>query len=198
MKTTIGVAFCLLCLCLAGTPRPATAQGEGERPKSERFGALAHLPHARTRLTTASVDLYVKEYTSDAEAKELAGTLREGGPEALLKALEKADSKGKITLTGRVGFYDLKLIRSHQTPTGRRIIAVGHRPVGFLELYYSGRSRDYEFGILTIDLKRDGKGKEKGQGALLYAAKVKVIDGSKIELEHFGIDPIRLMSVRRL
>ena len=195
MKTTIGVALCLLCLCLAGAPGPATAQGEGTG--SEHFTALAYMPH-RGRRTTANVDLRVKGYTTDEEARVLAGVLRDGGPEALLNALEKADSKGKITLTGRVGFYDLKLIRSRPTPTGRQIVAVGDRPMGFLELYYSGRSKDYEFGILTVDFKRDGKGKEKGEGALLYAAKVKVIDGNKIELEHFGIDPIRLMSVRKL
>ena len=127
-----------------------------------------------------------------------AGAFLEGGPDALLKALEKADSIGKITLTGRVGFYDLKLIRSRRTQTGRTIIAVGDRPIGFLEAYVSNRSRDYEFGILQLNLKRDKKGKEKGEGALIYAAKVKVIEGKKIEIENYGIEPIRLMGVRKL
>jgi hypothetical protein len=144
-----------------------------------------------------NVDLYVKGYTSDAEAKVLAGLLLDGGPDALLKALKKADTIGSIRLTGRVGFYDLKLIRSRPTAEGRQIIAVGDRPVGFLEAYYSGLSRDYEFGILVLDLKRDEKGKEKGEGTLVYAAKVKVIDGSKIEIENYGVSPIRLMGVRK-
>ena len=74
----------------------------------------------------------------------------------------------------------------------------GDRPVGFLEAYYSGRSRDYEFGILQLDLKSNSKGKEEGSGALLYAAKIKVIGGSSIELETYGISPIRLMGVRKL
>lgn len=201
MKVIIGLACCILCLCLAGTSGRATPQAD--KPKSEKFGALAYLPSGAGRRmvgagTTANVDLYVKSYTTDAEAKVLAGVLLDGGPDALLKALEKADSIGKITLSGRVGFYDLKLIRSHPTPNGRRIIAVGDRPMGFLEMYVSNRSTDYEFGILTLDLTRDKKGKEKGEGSLVYAAKVKVIEGNKIDIETYGISPIRLMGVRKL
>ena len=189
MKVVIGVVCCLLCLCLAGA--------SGRAPETEKFGALAHLPQGG-RLSTANVDLYIKDYTTDEEAKALAGVLLEGGPDALHKALEKADSKGNITFTGRVSFYDLKLIRSHQTPEGRRIIAVGDRPIRFLEAYAGTRSTDYEFGILQMDLKRDKKGKEKGQGVLIYAAKVKVLEGNKIEIENFGINPVSLLGVRKL
>ncbi len=204
MKIITGIAFCLLCLCLAGAAEPAAGPApplapaqEEEKPESEKFGALAYMPHGGRR-TTANVDLYIKGYTSDEEAKLMAGALMDGGPEVLLKALEKADDKGRITLTGRVGFYDLKLVRSRPTPTGRRIYAVGDRPIGFLEVYAGTRSEDYKFGILMLDLKRDKKGKEKGEGVLIYAAKVKVLDGNKLDIEHFAIDPIRLMAVRKL
>ena len=201
MKTIIGVACCLFSLCFVGAA--GRTQSQAEKPKSEKFSALAYMPSGAGPAMVGAgarvnVDLYVKSYTSDQEAKVLGGLLLDGGPDALLKALETADSKGKITLTGRVGFYDLKLIRSRPTETGRQIIAVGDRPMGFLELYYSGRSRDYEFGILTLNLKRENKGKEKGEGALIYAAKVKVLEGNKIDIESYGIEPIRLMAVRKL
>jgi hypothetical protein len=179
------------------------APAQEQKPKKEKFGALAYLPSGAGPAMVGTgarvnVDLYIDSYTTDAEAKTLAGVLLEGGSDALLKALEKADSIGKIRLSGRVGFYDFKLIRSHRTETGRRIYAVGDRPVGFLEAYYSGRSRDYEFGILQLDLKQNSKGREEGTGALLYAAKIKVIGGSSIEVESYGIDAIRLMGVRKL
>jgi len=224
MKRIIAIACCLFSLCLvcASGRAPARAwkqQGEPfslalsaafgpaaadkEKPKSERFAALAYLPSGAGRAmvrpgATANVDVYVKSYTTNQEANVLGALLLDKGPDALLDVLQKADSIGKITLTGRVGFYDLKLIRSRPTETGRQIIAVGDRPMGFLEMYYSGRSRDYEFGILTLNLTRDKKGKEKGEGALLYAAKVKVLDGKKIEMETYGIEPVRLMAVRKL
>lgn len=199
MRVITGVACCLLCLCIAVAS--GRAPGQAEKPKSQKFSALAHLQSGAGRRMvgaggTANVDLYINSYTSDEEAKALAGLLLDGGPKSLLKALEKADSKGKITLSGRVGFYDLKLIRSHQTATGRRIIAVGDRPMGFLELYVGNQSTDYPFGILTLDLKNKGK-REEGEGSLIYAAKVKVDQGNQIDIESYGIAPIRLMGVRQ-
>jgi len=200
MKTTI-IATCLFVMVALNISVGTRAQEE--QPKKEKFGALAYLPSGAGRAMVgagarANVDLFVNSYTTDAEAKALAATLVDGGPDALLKALEKTDAKGKITLTGRVGFYDLKIIRSHRTETGRRIYAVGDRPVGFLEAYYSGPSRDYEFGILQLDLTRDSKGKEEGTGALIYAAKIKLLDGNSIDIESYGNSAIRLMGVRKL
>ena len=195
--------FFIGCLLLAVLASSLSVPAQEEKRKSEKFGALAYMPHGAGPAMVGAgarvnVDLYVKNYTSDDEARSLAGALLEGGSEALLKRLEKNDSIGKITLTGRVGFYDLKLIRSHQTPEGRRIYAVGDRPVGFLEMYVNNRSRDYPFGILQLDLKKNSKGREEGTGALLYAAKIKVLEGNSIELESYGIDAIRLMGVRKL
>jgi hypothetical protein len=175
---------------------------ENAKPKKEQFAALAYLPSGAGPAMVGAgakvnVDLHVDRYTSDEEAKSMAGLLVNAGPDALLKALEKSKTIGRIRLTGRVGFYDLKLIRSHRTQEGRRIYGIGDRPVGFLEAYVNNRSMDYPFGILQIDLKTDEKGKEKGEGALIYSAKIKVLDGNNIDVESYGISPIRLMAVRK-
>ena len=201
MKTGMGVVCCLLCLRIVGASQPAPAQEE--KQKSENFSAIVYLPSVAGRgivgeWASASVDLHIKSYTTDEEAQMMSGTLVNGGPDVLLWALEEAESKGKITLNGRIGFYDLKLIRSRPTETGRRIYAVGHRPIGFLEAYFSGKSMDYQFGILILDLKKDNKGKEKGEGVLIYAAKVKVLDGNRLDIENYGINPVRLMGLRKL
>ena len=204
MKATGFIAACLLGILALALALPAPAQEQPEKqPKKEKFGALAYMPAGAGPAMVGAgarvnVDLYLNSYTSDAEAKQLAGALLEGGSEALLNALEKKKAIGKITLTGRVGFYDLKLIRSHRIEGGRRIYAVGDRPMGFLEVYVSNRSRDYPFGILQLDLKTNSKGKEEGTGALVYAAKIKVLEGKSIEIESYGIDAIRLMGVRKL
>lgn len=207
MKAIILIACCVLIAGALGLssamPVQEKSQPKESQPKKEKFGALAFLPSGAGPAMVgagarANVDLYVHSYTSDEQAKSLAALLVQQGPDALLKALEKAKSIGKITLTGRVGFYDLKLIRSHRTADGRRIYAVGDRPVGFLEAYVNNRSRDYPFGILQIDLKRKENGKEEGEGALIYSAKIKVLDGNQIDVESYGIAPIRLMGVRKL
>jgi hypothetical protein len=201
MRATILIACCVLMSFVLAIPM--TTGQEKPKPKKEKFGALAYLPSGAGPAmvgagTRVNVDLFVNSYTTDAEAKQMASVLVEAGPDALLKMLEKADSKGKITLSGRVGFYDLKLIRSHRTPTGRRIYAVGDRPVGFLEVYAGNRSLDYPFGILQLDLETKENGKEEGAGALIYSAKIKVLDGNSIDVESYGIQPIRLMGVRKL
>lgn len=206
MKRIIAIACCVLIACalgLSSTMPVQDSQFNEKQPKKEKFGALAYLPSGAGPAMVGAgarvnVDLFVNSYTSDEQAKSLAALLVQQGPDALLRALEKSKSIGKITLTGRVGFYDLKLIRSHRTQEGRRIYAVGDRPVGFLEAYVNNRSRDYPFGILQIDLKTKENGKEEGEGALIYSAKIKVLQGNSIDVESYGIAPIRLLGVRKL
>ena len=202
MRAAVFVICCVIAAGALGISTTVPAQ-EQPKPKKEKFGALAYMPSGAGPAMVgagarANIDLYVNSYTSDEEAKSMAGILLEAGPDALLKVLEKTKSKGKITLVGRTSFYDLKLIRSHRTETGRRIYAVGDRPIGFLEVYASNRSMDYPFGILQLDLKTNEKGKEEGTGALIYSAKIKVLDGKSIDVESYGISPIRLMGVRKL
>src|SRR6185503_2174280 len=124
---------------------------------------------------TANVDIYINAYSTDADAQQLAQTLLQNGPEAAHKALEKMKAIGRVSLTGRIGFFDLKLVRSRPQPEGGRLITgVSDRPIGFLEAYYSGRSMDYDYGILQLELKPNTHGREEGEGTLIYAAMIKV------------------------
>ena len=202
MRARILIICCVLATCALGISTVSPAQ-EQSKPKKEKFGALAYLPSGAGRRmvgagATGNIDLFVNSYTSDEEAKTLAALLVQAGPDALLKALEKIKSKGKITISGHVSFYDLKLIRSHKTPNGRRIYAVGDRPIRFLEAYASNPSTDYPFGILQLELETKENGKEEGEGALIYSAKIKVLNGNSIDVESYGVAPIRLMGVRKL
>jgi len=200
MRAVMLIACCVLLSAL-GVSTLAPAQEQAKR-KKEKFGALAYMPSGAGPAMVGAglrvnVDLYVDDYTPDDQAQQLASLLVNSGPDALLKALEKSKTIGKVRLTGRTGFYDLKLIRSHQTPNGRRIYAVGDRPVGFLEVYAGNRSLDYPFGILQLELKKNSKGREEGTGALLYSARIKVLEGNSIDVESYGIGPIQLLGVRK-
>ena len=196
-KRALVLAFAICCLSVralsqtAAPPTPAPAP----KPKPEHFRAVASFP--RTATTTAWADIRITHYSSDATTKRLAALLVEGGQDALVKALEKLKPIGKASLSQRVGFFDLKLIRSRKTPTGRRIIAVSDRPINFLEAYNSGRSMDYELGIVVMVLKINAKGKEVGQGLLIYAAKVKINKKGKLEIEYLGVDPMNLKHVQK-
>lgn len=181
----------LLLFCVA-VAMPATAAKNG---KEETFSALAQLPVAGT---TMNVKIYIKSYSSPQEAEQLHGVLTDGGPSALLKTLKKMKPIGRIEQEGTVGFYDFKLILSKTTPEGRHIYAVTDRPIGFLEAYAGSRSVDYPFGILELDLKADKKGKEKGEGTLIYAAQIRVVNGEKVDIENLTFASIRLRGVQQL
>ena len=183
------VLFLLLALTLV---LPALAAKNG---KGESFSALAQLP---VDGSTMNVRLYINGYSSTQEAEQLHSLLTDSGPEALLKALKKMKPLGRIEREGTVGFYDFKVIVSKATPDGRHIYAVTDRPIGFLEAYAGSRSVDYPFGILQLDLKADKKGKEKGEGSLIYAAQIKVLDGEKVDIENLTFAPIHLLGVHQL
>ena len=195
-STALSSLFLLCVVSLLVPPFPAQAADKGEL-----FSALGFLPAgAGVRMVgagaTMNLNIYIDSYTSDADTQEYAKLLIEGGSDALLKALEKAKSIGKVQLVRKVGFFDLKLIRSRPTEGGRRIIGVCDRPIQFLEVYAGSRSQDYTFGIVILDLKTNKKGKEEGVGQLIYAAKVKV-DGRTVEVENYGVEPARLQGVRK-
>ena len=108
MRATFLIACCVLIGCALCLTTTVPAQQES-KPKKEKFWALAYLPSGAGPAMVgagakANVDLYVDAYTSDTDAKTMAGLLVEAGPDALLKALEKSKTIGRIRLTGRVGF----------------------------------------------------------------------------------------------
>jgi hypothetical protein len=189
IRLSVGVLV-MVCAALV-VPMSAAS---GSKKGNEVFSALAQLP---VQGTTSNVKIYISGYSSPQDAERLNATLLKGGPNALLKALKKMKSLGHIERDGSVGFYDFKMILSTTTATGRHIYAVADRPIGFLEAYYSTRSSDYPFGIMELDLKGDDE-KEKGEGTLIYAARIRVIRGEKVEIENITFAPIRLLSLREL
>ena len=90
--------------------------------------------------STVDITISVDSYSSDEEANSMAASFAKGEHKALRKALEKASIKARIAFVGRNGFYELKMLRSKPTPTGRQIVGIGARAIGFLDAYYSGRS----------------------------------------------------------
>ena len=173
-------------------PTDATASKPGAR--AEVFSALAQPPGGGSPV---NVKIYINSYSTVQEGERLHKLLLDGGPSALLKALGKMKSKGHIERDGSVGLYNFKFILSKPIAGGRHIYAVADRPIGFLEAYFSTRSKDYPFGILELDLKEGSSERDKGEGTLIYAAKIKVLNGDKVEIENVTFAPIKLLAVRQ-
>lgn len=194
IKMTTSV-FLLLCLALVVPGLATPGVKKDKNSGKEIFSALAELPVAGG---TMNVTIRINRYSTEQEGKQMRAILLDGGPKALLKTLQKMKPIGRIEKVGTVSFYDFKFILSTPTATGRRIYAVADRPIGFLEGYYGTRSRDYPFGIMQLELKAGEEGKEKGEGTLIYAAQIKVMDGEKVEIENLTFAPIKLLGVRKL
>ena len=66
----------------------------------------------------------------------------------------------------------------------------GDRPIGFYEARNAPRSKNYQFGMLVLDVN------DKGEGLLYGACKVKFTHDDQLEVEHFGQKPARLAAVK--
>jgi hypothetical protein len=191
MKALILLFGCLACVCLSNT---LPAVGQAAR---EEFAVTGYMPTVTGQEmvgpgSTASITVFVDLYSSDDEARTMAARFAEGGHKALRKALAKATLKGRISVAGREGYYDLKFLRSRQTDSGRQIYGIGERSIRFLDSYYPGRSKEDEFGVIQFELKND-QGVEQGAGTLVRAARIKSLDGNSISLDNYGIQPVRLV-----
>ena len=177
----------LLCAASAG----AEKKDKKDKKKVEHFAATVMGTGGTVGGRSMGADIRIKEYTSDEEVHRLATILKESGQEALRRELEKLDV-GQISPTGRVG-NQIAIARSHETENGRMINIVTARNMSFLELYRSGRSRDYPFGIIVLQLDE----KEKGLGNVIVAAKIKFDKDNQLVIESFGNQYVQISNVRK-
>jgi hypothetical protein len=139
-----------------------------------------------------SMKIYINSYTSDEEVTQLANILKTQGPDALLKAINKVE-RGRIAPVRKTG-TDVGFVRQRMTDSGRHITMVMERPMSFAELYRGSRSTDYPFGILQMDVDKNGK----GTGTFMVAAKIKFTADNTVEVENYSVAPMRLMGLSKM
>jgi hypothetical protein len=198
MKSAFLLFGCLVFLLLSSSSELAPARPQSQR---EEFLAIGYMPSVNGGEmigpgSNVNVNIQLDGYSTDAEAHAMASQFAAGGYKALRKALEKATPKGRITFNGRDGSFDLKLLRSKTIEGIRRVFAVGELPIHFLDAYYPGRTHDYHFGILQLELPAAG-GPEDGSGVLVHAGTIKILEADAITLEDSPSRPVRLASVRK-
>ncbi len=139
-----------------------------------------------------SVDVRISAYSTAEDRKGLLEAFGEKGSEGLANALDKMSSKGRIAITGTLGF-DLKYVREFKMPDGnRKIRFVTDRPVKFAELWSSSRSMDYSLSMGEIIISNT---KGKSTGTLVPAAKFKLNKDGEIEIEAFQ-NPWNLTNIK--
>jgi len=137
------------------------------------------------------VNIYITAWTSDQKVQEFISILKEKGPNGLVSAMEKTPDVGRLSPTGFVG-SGFRFARYRPTAEGGlHIVMVTNRPMSFGELYRGGRSTDYQFGIVVLEVDKNGK----GTGTLAPVCKIKFNKKNELEIENYGQKPLRLANV---
>jgi len=109
---------------------------------------------------TFNVTVHIEEYSSPEERQILVDAFDKAKSQGLFNALSKMKSKGRIAITGTVG-YDISFVRRLQTPDGWKIRILTNRPITFGEAWTDSRSMDYNLSAIELDMS-DQKGKSGG------------------------------------
>jgi len=158
-----------------------------------QYSATAFGQSGQTAGKSFGMDVYIDQLSGDGEIDELLGALKQKGQDGLLSAVSSMKDKGRVAPTGSVG-TGMRVIRIRATPDGgQHIVLMTDRPIAFAELYNGTRSRDYPFGIVVLNVDKDGK----GTGTFAPLCKIRFNKKKELEIEHYGQKPFRLANVRR-
>jgi hypothetical protein len=140
-----------------------------------------------------TIDIVIERWSTDQERERLRDVLVEKGADKLLDALKDIKPRTGYLRTSTSLGWDTYYAR--ETPFGdggRRIIVATDRRMSFAERSNQPRSVDYEFTLVEIRLDKNGK----GQGKYAVAAKISYDkDTRTVEIENYGIEPVRLTEV---
>lgn len=186
----LGISLFLLCFVLS----VATAQDtKPAAPIPVQYAAISVGQAGAAAGKTFGLTIYVDGLTSDGEVQELLGILKQKRQNGVVSAMEDTKDKGRVAPTGTVGI-GMRFVRMRPNKLGGfHIVLVTNRPITFAELYNSTRSRDYPFGIVVLEVDKDGK----GTGTLAPACKIRFNKKNELEVEHYGQKPFRLANVYR-
>lgn len=186
-------------LCAASAIAAAllpTSTLSGQNMKESFTGFAINM---NSRPSTATVDITIERWSSDAERDALLAVLTEErdpyrANDKLLHALQKMPKAGYIR-TPQTLAWDLRY--AHQNPLdegGRRIVVATDRPIGFREARNQPRTMDYPFTIVEIRLDKN----DKGQGKILAGTRLLIDKNNHLVLENYGQQPVRFNEIRRL
>ena len=191
-KKTVPIAAVLFVLSLVFLPGGTSAQEGKKLPKTIFIQGTA-MGQNQQMGRVFSFNLYIEELSTPEDQKALLEAFNAKGNEGLVNALSKMKSKGRIAITGTLG-YDVNYIRRLNQPDGSTTIRlVTDRPIRFGEAWTDSRSSDYNLAGMEIIISPDQK---KSSGTLLPACQFKIDKDNHLEIEAFQ-NPWKLTNIRR-
>ena len=158
--------------------------------KRETFGATA-MGEGTYFGKTFNVTIIIEEYSTAEDQQVLLEAFNLGGNRGVVNALSKMGSKGRIAITGTLG-YDINYVREFPMPNGgRKIRMVTDRPIRFGEAWTNSRSMDYNLSALELNISND---KNQSGGTLLPACEFSVDKEKELQVEVYA-NPWKLVDV---
>lgn len=177
-------------VAIAGLLLPAFKTGAQEKPKPETIQATA-MGQQTASGKMFNINITIDSYSTPADQKVLIDAFESGGHDALVKALSKMVPRGRVAITGTVG-YKIAYIRTIPTENGRTIRLITDRPIHFAEAYGRTRSKDYDLSGIEMNIAKEQK---QSDGSLIVAGKFKVDKAQQIVFESYGSGPWRLVNI---
>jgi len=165
--------------------------GAQDKPKRETIQAQA-MGQNRAAGKNFNVTVSIESYSTPDDQKALLDAFAQGGQAALSKTLSKMKTKGRVAVTGTLG-YDIGYVRAFPTADGRKIRLITDRPINIAEARENGRSTDYDLSALEFNLNND---KSKSSGSLIVGLRVKVDKDNQLVFESYGSGPWNLVNVQ--
>jgi hypothetical protein len=138
-----------------------------------------------------NVTINIESYSTPDERQVLVDSFQQAGSEGLFNSLEKMHAKGRIAITGTLG-YDISFVRKIPTDNGYKIRILTNRPIRFGEAWANGRSTDYNLTAIELELSNE---KGKGTGVLLPASQFKINKKTnELEIENYQ-NPWKLQNI---
>lgn len=183
--------FLLVTTCAVALLTALVSVSKGQERKREYITAIAQGTSQQLG-KMINVTIIINDVSTAEDQKILIDAFRAGRSRGLANAVDKMPSKGRISVTGTVG-YDLNYIREFILPDGsRKIRFVTDRPINFREAWYSGRSVDYALSMGEIIIRGD---RDTNSGTLMPIAKFKLDKEKEITIETFR-NPWKLVNIK--
>ncbi len=184
-----------LAVALAGLAggRPGAQAPSKTDGVIDRFTALVANMSGFGRPSTATIQIGIERWSTDAEREQLRTELVENGQDGLLRALQKLPRVGYIRTTSSIGWDLHYAVKTPLAGGGSRVAIGTDRPISFWEASRNTRTMDYPFTVIEMRIGRDGK----GEGRMTLATKVTWDPGDKaIVLENWSTQPAHLLGVK--
>jgi len=183
--------FLMITTCAAAVLMTLVSFSRGQERRREYITAIAQGTSQQLG-KMINVTIIINDVSTAEDQKVLIDAFRAGGSKGLANAVDKMSSKGRISVTGTVG-YDLNYIREFVQPDGsRKIRFVTDRPINFREAWYSGRSMDYALSMGEIIIKGD---RDSNSGTIMPIAKFKLDREKELTIEAFR-NPWKLVNIK--